>query len=44
MTRVELGAAADSRARLRAICPTSNFFFFRFFIAPTAIAPHKTKS
>ncbi len=44
MTRVELGGAADSLARLRAICPTSNFFFFRFFIVPAKIPPRKTKS
>ena len=37
MTRVELGAMPDSRARRRAICPTSSFFFFRFFIDLSAI-------
>jgi hypothetical protein len=29
---VVLGAMPDSRARRLATCPTSNFFFFRFFI------------
>src|ERR1700741_789884 len=33
MTRVTAGAIPDSRARRRAICPTSSFFFFLFFIS-----------
>jgi hypothetical protein len=32
ITRVAAGAIPDSRARRRAICPTSRTFFFRFFI------------
>jgi hypothetical protein len=44
MTRVELGAMPDSRARFRAIRPTSNVLFFRFFIASAEILPHKAKS
>jgi hypothetical protein len=43
MTRVELGEIPDSRALRRAICPTSNLFFFRFFIAPATIGIRRQK-